>query len=110
VYTHLVACEGAGEDNEKSYSANLRKISQNASGKRKENKARGGTTWDRIIVSVLYFKNSFQIVSRPLLPQASKRALPAQAQSHDEIAIGRGIEERPAWLAWGVPLLHKPTT
>jgi hypothetical protein len=26
------------------------------------------------------------------------------------IAIGRGIEQLPAWLAWGVPLLHKPTT
>jgi hypothetical protein len=24
--------------------------------------------------------------------------------------IGRGIEQMPAWLAWGVPLLHKPTT
>jgi hypothetical protein len=24
--------------------------------------------------------------------------------------IGRGIEQLPAWLAWGVPLLHKPTT
>jgi hypothetical protein len=23
---------------------------------------------------------------------------------------GRGIEQLPAWLAWGVPLLHKPTT
>jgi hypothetical protein len=25
-------------------------------------------------------------------------------------SIGRGIEQLPAWLAWGVPLLHKPTT
>jgi hypothetical protein len=24
--------------------------------------------------------------------------------------IGRGIEQLPAWLAWGVPLLHKPTS
>jgi hypothetical protein len=24
--------------------------------------------------------------------------------------IGRGIEQLPAWLAWGVPLLRKPTT
>jgi hypothetical protein len=26
------------------------------------------------------------------------------------VAIGRGIEQLPAWLACGVPLLHKPTT
>jgi hypothetical protein len=24
------------------------------------------------------------------------------------IPIGRGIEQLPAWLAWGVPLVHKP--
>jgi hypothetical protein len=24
--------------------------------------------------------------------------------------IGRGIEQLPAWLAWGVPLLHGSTT
>jgi hypothetical protein len=25
------------------------------------------------------------------------------------LIIGRGIEQLPAWFAWGVPLLHKPT-
>jgi hypothetical protein len=26
------------------------------------------------------------------------------------VSIGHGIEQVPAWLAWGVLLVHKPTT
>jgi hypothetical protein len=36
VYPHLVAWEGVGEDTERSYFAYLRKISQNASRRKKE--------------------------------------------------------------------------
>jgi hypothetical protein len=32
------------------------------------------------------------------------------SEYRDRVLRGLGIKQLPAWLAWGVPLLHKPTT